>query len=199
MAHTAPRIPAGLLLIWRTDGDIVTDFLPRPVAHRLIAGADEGAGVVCGSVRFGIGGANPLSDSLPDVVLVELANLRGAGALLDLMSEEAFTPHSGAQAAHWPAWRICACRKPCRACAQLGFERHGRCRRHVARASPRASMPSPAPPRPATCCNGVWLRQSDCCATGAGCKPWPPKWDMAAPVRSAAPSCASLDWRHRPG
>ena len=87
-------------------GDAVIDivepsilFLPRPVAHRLIAGTDEGADVVCGSVRFGVGGANPLSDSLPDVVLVELANLRGANALLDLMLEEAFTPHSGAQAA----------------------------------------------------------------------------------------------------
>lgn len=74
-------------------------FLPRPKAHRLIADEQEGAEVVCGTVRFGGGCRNPIADSLPDTVLIALDRLPGSEALLGLMIDEAFAGRFGGQAA----------------------------------------------------------------------------------------------------
>lgn len=74
-------------------------FLPRPEKHRLIADDNAGADVVCGTVLFGVGGRNPVTDSLPSVVLVALAALPGVDALLALMFDEAFSGQCGSQAA----------------------------------------------------------------------------------------------------
>ncbi|MGV8891362.1 MAG: cupin domain-containing protein [Burkholderiaceae bacterium] len=73
-------------------------FLPRPQTHRLLADDRAGSDVVCGTVQFGGGGHNPITDSLPDVVLVKLAALPGVEALMSLMFDEAFSKHSGRQA-----------------------------------------------------------------------------------------------------
>ena len=73
-------------------------FLPRPDAHRLLADERAGAEVVCGTVQFGGGGSNPVTDSLPDLVMVPLSSLAGAEALLGLMFDEAFANHCGRQA-----------------------------------------------------------------------------------------------------
>lgn len=74
-------------------------FMPRPNAHRLIADERDGADIVCASIEFGGGGHNPITDSLPAIVLVPLAELPGAQALLELLYEEAFAELSGRQAA----------------------------------------------------------------------------------------------------
>lgn len=74
-------------------------FLPRPDKHRLVADDMVGAHVVCGTVRFGGGAKNPITDSLPTLVLIKLADLPGAAALLDLIFEEAFSGQCGRQAA----------------------------------------------------------------------------------------------------
>ena len=73
-------------------------FMPRPDAHRLIADDRNGADVVCASIQFGAGGRNPISDSLPSMVLVALTDLPGAQALLELLYDEAFAQHCGRQA-----------------------------------------------------------------------------------------------------
>jgi len=73
-------------------------FLPRPDNHRLITDERAGADVVCATVQFGGGGRNPINDSLPNVVLVELAALSKVDQLLELMFEEAFSDHCGRQA-----------------------------------------------------------------------------------------------------
>lgn len=73
-------------------------FLPRPDIHRLVADERAGANVVCGTVQFGGGGRNPITDSLPGVVLVKLAALPGVEVLLGLMFDEAFSGHRGRQA-----------------------------------------------------------------------------------------------------
>ncbi len=73
-------------------------FLPRPDSHRLVAHDREGADVVCATVQFGGGGRNPITDSLPDVVMVELARLDGLENLLGLMFDEAFAERNGRQA-----------------------------------------------------------------------------------------------------
>ena len=72
-------------------------FLPRPEFHRLIADNGAGADVVCGTVHFG-GGRNPVTDSLPDVVMIELHQLQGVEMILDLMFQEAFADQRGRQA-----------------------------------------------------------------------------------------------------
>ncbi len=74
-------------------------FMPRPDAHRLIANDRDGADVVCASIQFGGGGRNPITDSLPALVLVPLADLPGAPALLELLYDEAFSGQCGRQAA----------------------------------------------------------------------------------------------------
>lgn len=74
-------------------------FMPRPDAHRLLTDERQGAEVVCANILFGIGGSNPITSSLPAVVLVKLADLPGAQALLSLLDEEAFTAQPGRQAA----------------------------------------------------------------------------------------------------
>lgn len=56
-------------------------FLPRPEFHRLVADNGAGADVVCGTVHFG-GGRNPVTDSLPDVVMIALHQLQGVEMIL---------------------------------------------------------------------------------------------------------------------
>ncbi|MBA5604202.1 AraC family transcriptional regulator [Duganella sp. FT3S] len=73
-------------------------FLPRPGAHRLVTDERSGADVICGTVRFGSGGRNPVSDALPDVVLITLSDMPGVESILSLMFEEAFSAWCGRQA-----------------------------------------------------------------------------------------------------
>lgn len=73
-------------------------FLPRPDTHRLLADSLKGADVLCATVQFGGGGSNPVTDSLPDVVLVPLSELAGIEAVLTLLFDEAFARLAGRQA-----------------------------------------------------------------------------------------------------
>ena len=72
-------------------------FLPRPDQHRLVADEGAGADVVCATVQFGGSGINPITASLPDLVMVPLTQLPGVDALLDLMFDEAFNELPGRQ------------------------------------------------------------------------------------------------------
>lgn len=72
-------------------------FLPRPEHHRLVADEREGADVVCATVLVGGGGRNPISDSLPETVLLELSHFDRIDQTLDLMFAEAFDDRSGRQ------------------------------------------------------------------------------------------------------
>lgn len=74
-------------------------FMPRPERHRLVADDSLGAKVLCATVQFGGGNNNPISDSLPVLVAVELEAVRGAIPLLDLVGQEAFGAEPGGQAA----------------------------------------------------------------------------------------------------
>lgn len=75
-------------------------FLPRPERHRLIADDAAGAQVLCATVQFGgSSNSNPVSDSLPELLAVELDQLEGAPYLLSLVTQEAFGGEPGAQTA----------------------------------------------------------------------------------------------------
>lgn len=73
-------------------------FLPRTEVHRLVTNETEGAEVICGSVQFGGGTHNPISDSLPDYVVVRFSEIPGLENTLSLLFEEAFSEHCGRQA-----------------------------------------------------------------------------------------------------
>lgn len=99
--HLIKRGPVQVIGVKQEIFDIIEPtllFLPRPDKHRLVADERSGADVVCATVQFGGGGRNPITDSLPAVVMIELATLAGVDALLGLMFQEAFAEQSGRQA-----------------------------------------------------------------------------------------------------
>lgn len=77
-----------LLLVSKPDG-----------VHRLIADQEAGADVVCAAVQFGGGSRNPITESLPPLLSIPLAQLHGTGALLELVYDEGFGALCGRQAA----------------------------------------------------------------------------------------------------
>jgi AraC-like DNA-binding protein len=99
--HLVRRGPVQVIGVRQEIFDITEPtllFLPRPDTHRLVANDRTGADVVCATVQFGGGGRNPITDSLPSVVMVKLASLPGVEALLGLMFDEAFSEYDGRQA-----------------------------------------------------------------------------------------------------
>ena len=72
-------------------------YLPRPDLHRLVAHEGAGADVMCATVQFGESGINPVTASLPELVMVPLAVMPGVDELLDLMFDEAVNEHAGRQ------------------------------------------------------------------------------------------------------
>ena len=99
--HLIKRGPVHVIGVRQENFEITEPtllFLPRPDTHRLVADDRTGADVVCATVQFGGGGRNPITDSLPSVVMVRLTALAGVEALLGLMFDEAFAEHNGRQA-----------------------------------------------------------------------------------------------------
>lgn len=101
--HLIERGPVDL---YGADGSLhrITEpsvlFLPRPERHRIVADDSLGAQVLCATVQFGgSSNNNPVSDSLPPLVAVELAQIEGSDALLSLIAQEAFCAEPGAQTA----------------------------------------------------------------------------------------------------
>jgi len=99
--HVVRRGPVNLVNAGKPDVFIERPsliYLPRPEQHRLLANEREGADVVCATVLAGAGGRNPISDSLPDLVLIEIDGCPGLEPILELMFSEAFSAGSGRQA-----------------------------------------------------------------------------------------------------
>ena len=72
-------------------------FYPRPMHHRFIADAREGASMACANLQFGDGSDNPLAQSLPAFVAMPLDELEDLQPVLELMFREAFGEHCGRQ------------------------------------------------------------------------------------------------------
>lgn len=73
-------------------------FYARPTPH-WIRGEGAGADLVCASVRLGADMGNPLARSLPQVLVLPLADSPALGNVLALLFEEAFAGLCGRQAA----------------------------------------------------------------------------------------------------
>jgi AraC-like DNA-binding protein len=74
-------------------------FFPRPQQHRVHGPEDEGADLVCATVRFGVGMLNPLTASLPEPFVVPLNALPELAPALELLFSEANSQYSGRQVA----------------------------------------------------------------------------------------------------
>lgn len=68
---------------------------PRPMAHRFVTDAEQGAELACANLVFEGGAQNPIRAALPDVVCLPLEDIFGASEVLDLLFEEAFTQRCG--------------------------------------------------------------------------------------------------------
>lgn len=73
-------------------------LLPRPGDHQLIVEESQGADVICGTVHFDAGTKNAISESLPDVLIVKLADIEGMRPILDAILAEASNERPGRQA-----------------------------------------------------------------------------------------------------
>ncbi len=73
-------------------------FYPRPLAHRFVMDAKEGADLACAHLRFEGGSANPIAAALPAFVCLPLDRLEGSGSVLALLFDEAFEERCGRKA-----------------------------------------------------------------------------------------------------
>ncbi|MNU87148.1 HTH-type transcriptional regulator CdhR [compost metagenome] len=73
-------------------------FLPRPSRHQLIGGEPEGAQLLCASLAFDGGASNPISASLPDLLVLSLDELPLLADTLTWLFREAADVHCGREA-----------------------------------------------------------------------------------------------------
>ena len=73
-------------------------LFPRPLAHRFVTDPERGADFTCAHLRFDGGVDTPLVQALPAFICLPLRELHGAGAVLELLFEEAFAQNCGRQA-----------------------------------------------------------------------------------------------------
>jgi AraC-like DNA-binding protein len=74
-------------------------FSPRPFRHRFKADESKGAELVCATVEFGAGMLNPLVKNMPDLLIVLIDSMPALAPAVELLFAEAFSEHSGRQAA----------------------------------------------------------------------------------------------------
>ena len=72
-------------------------FYMEPTSHRLLP-QDNDVDMVCASFDFGAGLRNPLSQALPDVLVLRLSDTPALTTSLDLLFTEAQAQHCGRQA-----------------------------------------------------------------------------------------------------
>ncbi|AQZ95790.1 cupin domain-containing protein [Halopseudomonas phragmitis] len=70
-------------------------LLPRPLTHRFVTDAAQGADMVCADLSFEGGAHNPIASALPDVICLPLDEIWGAEPVLSLLFEEAFEQRCG--------------------------------------------------------------------------------------------------------
>jgi len=72
-------------------------FYPRPTQHHLIASEADAAKIVCATVQYGTGPNNPLTNALPDVIVIPLAESKLLTSSAEGLFDEAFNERSGRQ------------------------------------------------------------------------------------------------------
>ena len=72
---------------------------PRAMLHNFHVDEEQGVDLVCARIEFGARAGNPLTQALPDVLLIPLAKLATLAPTLDLLFAEASAKNCGRQAA----------------------------------------------------------------------------------------------------
>ncbi|MBL8525703.1 MAG: AraC family transcriptional regulator [Betaproteobacteria bacterium] len=91
--HHAPASRVGVLKVVQPS----LLFYPRPLGHRFITDARDGADMVCASLSYNAGLVNPIANALPPIMAVPLAELPELKPVIDLLFGEAFTTNCGRQ------------------------------------------------------------------------------------------------------
>ncbi|MFW1952317.1 AraC family transcriptional regulator [Acinetobacter beijerinckii] len=73
-------------------------FLPKSFKHQLVVRDHTTATVICGTLKLGISGNNPITTSLPDLIIVPLNELNGIDKFIDLIFIESFLEGNSKQA-----------------------------------------------------------------------------------------------------
>lgn len=73
-------------------------FYPRPLARRFVIDTQHGAELACAELLFDGGAENPIVGALPDIICLPLESIDGAGQVLALLFEEAFSSNCGRHA-----------------------------------------------------------------------------------------------------
>lgn len=73
-------------------------FSVRSHAHQLFGGHDEGAELVCASIKFQTGTRNPVLEALPSVVIIPLSSVEGLDSFVDVLFSEAESGREGRDA-----------------------------------------------------------------------------------------------------
>jgi len=73
-------------------------LLSQPQRHRITTDDSVGAEVICGTVQFGGVGVNPVTLSLPPLVIAELKSASVAENCMQMLLTEAFSESTGQQA-----------------------------------------------------------------------------------------------------
>lgn len=71
---------------------------PRPLPHRFVTDAQDGAELTCANLRFEGGSANPVAAALPTFICIPLERIKGSVDVLALIFEEAFEARCGRKA-----------------------------------------------------------------------------------------------------
>lgn len=97
-------IKEGVVKISEVDGkNVLIDkpsiiFLPRPYNHKLIVKDNTNATVICGTLKLGVNIQNPITTSLPDLLIVELSKIDGIENFIDLILRESILKKNGTSA-----------------------------------------------------------------------------------------------------
>lgn len=96
---------AGSLQVSSANGDVKTIdqpsliLHPQPLAHNIRPIKHSGADLICATIDLGVSVNNPLVSTLPDRILVELADMPRLNPTLTLLVEESSQQASGHSAA----------------------------------------------------------------------------------------------------
>ncbi|MBX9346417.1 AraC family transcriptional regulator [Chromobacterium vaccinii] len=72
-------------------------FYPRPMPRRFVSDEHGGADLACAELHFDGGAENPIVAALPEFVCLPLESIAGAGPVLAMLFDEAFSDNCGRQ------------------------------------------------------------------------------------------------------
>ena len=70
-------------------------FYPKPVSHRIVVNAEEGAELVCATITYGVNAENPLTSSLPTCIVIPLSDSENLDQTCRWLFDEAFIENQG--------------------------------------------------------------------------------------------------------